>query len=181
MHASVVPIRNKALAIVKAKNHDYTVGSQDPLSNFCLSAEILGIDNKIGLMLRMIDKHQRLRTFATKGTLKVANEGAQDAVLDLCNYTVLLAGLYLHQPISYETLLKLHRTLFEIIPDSQELGIVARLVFVEHMMHEGKASPEKLMPHYLAIATGLQAPEHPMHDSVSVTADTETLTPKAKA
>lgn len=86
-----VGLTEDALEIMRAKNHDYTGGSGDPFLNF-RAAEYLGIDARLGLLLRMMDKVQRLRTAATS-TLQVKEETWKDAVLDIINYAVLYAGL----------------------------------------------------------------------------------------
>ena len=49
----------------------------------------------LGIMLRMQDKMQRVRTFVNKGTLAVQEESWEDACIDLLNYSILLyASLY---------------------------------------------------------------------------------------
>jgi hypothetical protein len=40
----------------------------------------------------MTDKMSRLSTFANKGKLVVEDEGVQDTLLDLINYSILLAA-----------------------------------------------------------------------------------------
>jgi hypothetical protein len=40
-----------------------------------------------------MDKFQRIRAFVTTGTLAVKDESVQDAVRDVINYMILLAGL----------------------------------------------------------------------------------------
>jgi hypothetical protein len=82
----------EAVAIMKAKNHDYTGDSGDPFANFRAS-EALGVKAELSILIRTLDKLQRLRTFVEKGELKVADEGVKDAVLDTINYMVLLYGL----------------------------------------------------------------------------------------
>lgn len=81
-----------AKAIMSAKNHDYTGAAGDPFANF-RGSESLGVDPIVGILLRMQDKMQRIRTFAAKGELHVKGEGVRDAILDILNYAVLAAGL----------------------------------------------------------------------------------------
>ncbi len=81
-----------AKAIMQKKNHDYTDGSVDPFANFRASTT-LDVRPEIGILMRMQDKMQRIKTFINKGTLQVNGESAEDALRDLINYTVLLAGL----------------------------------------------------------------------------------------
>ena len=82
----------QAHSIMSAKNHDYTSGSNDPFSNFRAS-ESIGVDPIVGVCVRIIDKLQRLRTFAEQGTLKVKGEGVADACRDIINYAVLVLGM----------------------------------------------------------------------------------------
>ena len=83
--------------IMEAKNHDYAgVHGDEPFANFTRS-ESLGIcSTEQGFLVRMSDKLSRLATFAAGGKLKVGDETASDTLLDLLNYSVLLAG-YLHE------------------------------------------------------------------------------------
>jgi hypothetical protein len=82
----------EAQVIMRAKNQDYTGGTDDPFANFKGSI-ILGIEPEIGLMNRMLDKFQRVRSFVANGTLAVHTEGVRDIGADLINYSVLLTGL----------------------------------------------------------------------------------------
>lgn len=74
--------------LMDQKNHDYRGGTGDPLANF-RGATFLGIDPGVGILLRMMDKIMRLKTFAEKGELFVQGESAMDAALDIINYAVL--------------------------------------------------------------------------------------------
>ena len=82
----------KAKAIMVNKNHDYRGGSGDPFANF-RGSSAFGIDPVVGILLRMQDKMQRIKTFAEKGELKVKGEGIEDAIIDLINYSVLAHGM----------------------------------------------------------------------------------------
>ncbi len=44
-------------------------------------------------MLRVMDKFCRIKTFIESGTLAVKGEPVDDAILDIINYMVLLAGM----------------------------------------------------------------------------------------
>lgn len=81
-------LTSDALAIMRAKNHDYTSGSGDPLANF-RGASYLGIHPVLGILLRQQDKIMRVRTFVEKGELKVKGESVKDAIVDQINYLVL--------------------------------------------------------------------------------------------
>ena len=78
--------------IVEAKNADYTAQSDDPFANFRLST-LEGVQPEVGLMIRLQDKLQRIRSFMRSGTLSVANESADDAVNDIIGYCLILKGL----------------------------------------------------------------------------------------
>jgi hypothetical protein len=56
-------------------------------------SEALGVPAAVGILLRMSDKMQRIRTFAERGELKVDGEGLEDACLDMINYSVLVYGV----------------------------------------------------------------------------------------
>jgi len=79
-------------AIMMKKNHDYTGGSGDPYANF-RGSTALGIGNIKGILLRVQDKMMRIKTFEEKGQLLVQDEGIDDALIDVINYMVLIAGL----------------------------------------------------------------------------------------
>lgn len=81
----------KGLEIMRAKNHDYTAGGS-LFSNFRAS-ERRGVPGEMGLLLRVDDKLSRIQTFIQQGTLLVKGEGVEDAIVDVINYMVLLAGM----------------------------------------------------------------------------------------
>ena len=82
--------------IMKAKNSDYCAGEAgveaDPFANFRIS-EAVGIHPVLGLMMRMMDKMQRVRAFVADGKLSVAEETVDDAFDDMVNYAILGKGL----------------------------------------------------------------------------------------
>lgn len=81
------------LSIVEKKNADYTGGSDDPFDNFKVSERVGLAKAEIGLLIRMMDKVQRVRSFLSKGELQVKNESAQDAVRDIIGYSLVLLGI----------------------------------------------------------------------------------------
>lgn len=86
-----------ALELMKKKNSDYA-GSDgnNPFANFTRS-EALGIcTTEQSFLVRMTDKMSRLSSFAAKGKLDVEDESVYDTLVDLINYSVLLAA-YLKQ------------------------------------------------------------------------------------
>jgi pimeloyl-CoA synthetase len=83
----------RALDICRRKNHDYATGSgAGPFANFS-RVEGMGVTStEQGFMVRIVDKLSRLSTYAKSGRLQVSDEGVQDTLLDLLNYTVLLSA-----------------------------------------------------------------------------------------
>lgn len=81
------------IAISAAKNADYTGGSgvDNAFSNF-ESVETFGVPTLHGFITRMTDKFARISTFVKKGVLEVKDETVSDSLLDLANYSILMAG-----------------------------------------------------------------------------------------
>jgi hypothetical protein len=80
----------KCKEIIRVKNSDYANGD-DPYINF-RSSEIFGVSPVTGIMLRAMDKFQRVATFDKNGKLSVKDESVLDALLDILNYVILIAG-----------------------------------------------------------------------------------------
>lgn len=89
LHAN---LNAEGLAIMGAKNADYSGGTGDPYANF-RAAEVLGIPAELGILMRCMDKIQRIRSFVTNGKLQVKSESVRDAIVDVRNCMVLLAGM----------------------------------------------------------------------------------------
>lgn len=87
--------------IMRAKNHDYTSGSDDPFANFRAS-ETLGVPGVVGILIRASDKFQRIRSFVEQGRLQVPNESVDDAIRDVVNYMILMRGLIIDQRTNHE-------------------------------------------------------------------------------
>ena len=75
----------RMLELLKAKNNDYTAGSDNALANFD-QAERIGIDPVKGILLRVLDKMKRFETFAKHGFLSVENETVLDTADDIEGY-----------------------------------------------------------------------------------------------
>lgn len=86
-------ITNKAVGIMKGKNTDYAT-EEDALANF-RSSEVLNVDARKALLIRMLDKIKRQVNFIERGTLSV--DSAEDDIIDLINYSVLLHALNLEK------------------------------------------------------------------------------------
>lgn len=84
---------HRAYMVCQDKNHDYAgADGSSPWRNF-ESTERLGIaSTETGMLIRMGDKLNRLITYVKDGKLACENEGAADALIDMVNYSVLLAG-----------------------------------------------------------------------------------------
>lgn len=78
--------------VTLAKNADYTANNADPYANFSL-VERLGIGTtEQGLLTRIADKFARIVSLVNSGNAAVKDESVADTLLDLANYSVLLAG-----------------------------------------------------------------------------------------
>lgn len=89
----------KCRAIMLAKNNDYAGGrgnDADPFANFKM-AQSIGVHPVVGILLRMMDKMQRIRTFTLDGGLAVSGESVFDAFDDILNYAILGKGLVMEQ------------------------------------------------------------------------------------
>jgi len=84
----------KALGILRTKNHDYSGGSDGscPFLNFSRVQNMGITDTKTGFLVRMTDKLSRLVTFVKNGTFQTKDEALEDTVIDLINYSILLYG-----------------------------------------------------------------------------------------
>jgi hypothetical protein len=85
-------LTGEARGLIAAKSRDYSGASENPLANF-EAASALGMDPRMGVLLRTMDKLQRLRAFAATGTLAVPGEGVEDAVKDAINYLVFFLAM----------------------------------------------------------------------------------------
>lgn len=73
--------------IIKRKNADYA-GNGDPWKNF-KSAELVGIDYKRAILVRVTDKLSRISNLLDKEP-KVVEEGVTDTLIDTINYLAIL-------------------------------------------------------------------------------------------
>lgn len=83
----------QARALSAKKNSDYAgSGGQEAFANFT-RVEYFGIaTTEQGFLTRMVDKFCRIITFAKDGKLQVADEAVHDTLIDLANYSCLLAA-----------------------------------------------------------------------------------------
>ena len=89
---------NACKAIMKQKNSYYTggKGATDVFANFNAS-KMLGIHPVQGLLLRVIDKIQRIRSFTNDKELSVPNETVEDACDDIVNYAILAKAMLMEE------------------------------------------------------------------------------------
>lgn len=82
---------DKMHEICKRKNADYT-GGNGAFANFVAVENINITSTEQGFLTRMMDKIMRINAFVQKGTLQVSDESVTDTLLDLANYSILMAG-----------------------------------------------------------------------------------------
>ena len=84
---------DEALNLMRRKNADYAgSGGENPFANFTRS-EAMGLcSTEVGFLVRMTDKMSRLSSYVESGKLLVEDESVTDKLIDLINYSVLLAG-----------------------------------------------------------------------------------------
>ena len=82
-------------AVHSAKNRDYA-GETDPLRNLRQCADA-GIDPWVGVVVRITDKVDRLKSFARARAFAVKDEGIEDTLVDLANYALLCLILFEEQ------------------------------------------------------------------------------------
>jgi|TARA_R110001592_G_scaffold257252_2_gene520831 hypothetical protein len=88
---------DKCRKIMEKKNSDYTGGknADDVFANFRCST-ILDVHPVTGIMMRVMDKIQRIKTFTNDGELSVSGETVDDACEDIINYAILAKAMF-HQ------------------------------------------------------------------------------------
>lgn len=84
---------DKMITISEAKNHDYAgFSDDDPFANFKI-VEKCGISStEQGFLTRIMDKISRVNSFVKQGVCNVKDEKIEDTLLDLANYSILMAG-----------------------------------------------------------------------------------------
>lgn len=77
--------------LIRRKNADYTNGA-GPFANF-EAAEEIGLDPIKGLVMRLLDKVQRLKSFCKQGELQVKGEGVEDIFKDFIGYSLIALAM----------------------------------------------------------------------------------------
>ena len=82
----------ECLNTMKKKNNDYSGDNKDdPMKNFNLSAEVVGITPEQGMLIRTMDKLNRLGTAFSGIDLQVSDESEMDTIKDGIGYLALTA------------------------------------------------------------------------------------------
>ena len=84
-------LMGKALDVMLKKRTDYS-GSDDPFRNL-RSSEFVGVEPWRGTIVRIMDKFSRIRSIMDAGGSMKVDESIEDTLLDVINYTCILAGL----------------------------------------------------------------------------------------
>ena len=84
----------KCKEIMERKNNDYTGGERatDIFANFKAS-KVLDVHPVKGILMRMMDKIQRIQSFTNDHKLQVPNESVYDACEDIINYAILAKAM----------------------------------------------------------------------------------------
>jgi hypothetical protein len=80
----------KAHEIIKKKNEDYSKGSA--LANFYVCEALQAASPVNGIVVRLSDKISRIVSITEKGS-QVEDESIEDTIIDMINYSVLLAAV----------------------------------------------------------------------------------------
>lgn len=86
--SSVSNTYTKGLELIKIKNSDYADVENDAFKNF-RSAEIVGVNYKRAILVRVLDKLSRISNLLDK-TNQVSDETIGDTLVDACNYLAIL-------------------------------------------------------------------------------------------
>jgi hypothetical protein len=79
------------LELITTKNKDYTAGGS-AFANADKAIEY-GVDPMVGVLLRMEDKMQRVRSYIKSGELAVKGEGIEEAFKDIIGYSSMCLGM----------------------------------------------------------------------------------------
>lgn len=94
-HPRFYALLERMAEVHSAKNLDYS-GDKDPLRNLRQCADA-GIDPWVGVVVRLTDKMDRLKSFAKARTFAVKDEGIADTLIDVANYALLCLVLFEEQ------------------------------------------------------------------------------------
>lgn len=86
----------QALALLSAKSQDYA-RYDDPFINLRMAAELSGVGIERVALQYLAQKLVRLRNVCDNGAVAVKGELVEDTLMDIINYSVLLAGILEHK------------------------------------------------------------------------------------
>ena len=75
-----------------AKNHDYAT-AENPYKNL-EGVERIGIEAWRGIVIRLMDKFERVEQYCTNGELEIKSEGMEDTFKDIAVYSTLAMILF---------------------------------------------------------------------------------------
>ena len=78
-----------------AKNHDYAT-AENPYKNL-EGVERIGIEAWRGIVIRLMDKFERVEQYCTNGELAIKSEGMEDTFKDIAVYSTLAMILFRKQ------------------------------------------------------------------------------------
>jgi len=81
-----------ARELMRKKNQDYSGATGGVFANF-KACEYLGVDPITGILMRITDKLSRISSFVERGELNVKSESANDSLIDIVNYAILISGM----------------------------------------------------------------------------------------
>lgn len=83
---------DRMVETTRKKNADYTGKTDDPFANFrrCEQLNICSVE--VGFLTRMTDKMARINSLIQNGKALVEDESIEDTLIDLANYSILMAG-----------------------------------------------------------------------------------------
>lgn len=83
---------DKMISITEKKNHDYAGFGAGAFDNFTLVEKADAASTEQGFITRILDKISRINSFVKQGVCLVEDESIEDTLLDLANYSILMAG-----------------------------------------------------------------------------------------
>ena len=96
---------DKMISVTEKKNHDYSGFGESAFDNFKIVEKAGVASTEQGFLTRMMDKISRVNSFVKQGVCSVKDETIEDSLLDLANYSILMAGYIKSKKANNENLL----------------------------------------------------------------------------
>ena len=90
-----------------AKNHDYAT-AENPYKNL-EGVERIGIEAWRGIVIRLMDKFERVQQYCVNGRLAVKGEGLEDTFADIAVYSTLAMILFRREQDKQQELTEVER------------------------------------------------------------------------